>query len=71
MKFPRYAETAARARVNLVGSAGVIQIPEFSDFLEIWPFQKDLNAWTNLKIKLIIKVRTAFRSDMCKNRPFS
>ena len=38
----------------------------YGGFLEIWPFQKDLNAWANLKIKLIIKSRTSFQSDLCK-----
>ena len=29
VKFPPYAETAVRARLNLVWSAGVVKIPNF------------------------------------------
>ena len=32
----------------------------------MWPFQKYLNTLTNLKIKLIIIIRAAFQSDLCK-----
>ena len=35
---------------------------------ETWPFRKDLNTLANLKIKLIIKIRTAFQSDLCMKK---
>ena len=59
-------------QVNLVWSAGFVQITEYfyEGFQEIWPFQKGLNACINLKMKLIIKIRTAFQSNLCKYRPF-
>ena len=38
----------------------------YSGFLEIWPLKKDLNAWANLKIKLIIKFGVHFKAICLK-----